>query len=81
MWRRTAARVVGQDPTRFRLNPGGNRQANHALWRIVFTRMSGDERTRKYVARRLAEGRTTREIMRSLKRYVARELYPHLVAD
>ncbi len=66
---------------RHRLNPGGNRQANHALWRIVFTRMSGDERTRKYVARRLADGRSTREIMRALKRYVARELYPHLVAD
>jgi transposase len=65
---------------RHRLNPGGNRQANHALWRIVFTRMASDERTRKYVARRLAEGRTTREIMRALKRYVARELYPHLVA-
>ena len=41
--------------------------------------MSGDERTRKYVARRLAEGRSTREVMRVLKRYVARELYPHLV--
>ena len=67
----------GKTRARFRLNPGGNRQANHALWRIVFTRMAGDERTRKYVARRLAEGRTTREIMRSLKRYVARELYPH----
>ena len=64
---------------RHRLNPGGNRQANHALWRIVFTRMSSDERTRKYVARRVAEGRSTREIMRVLKRYVARELYPHLV--
>ena len=66
---------------RHRLNGGGNRQANHALWRIVFTRMSGDERTRKYVARRTAEGRSTREIMRILKRYVARELYPHLVRD
>lgn len=64
---------------RHRLNPGGNRQANHALWRIVFTRMSSDERTRKYVARRAAEGRSTREIMRVLKRYVARELYPHIV--
>jgi transposase len=64
--------------TRYRLNPGGNRQANHALWRIVFTRMSGDERTRKYVARRVTEGKTLREIMRVLKRYVARELYPHL---
>jgi transposase len=66
---------------RHRLNPGGNRQANHALWRIVFTRMSNDERTRKYVARRLAEGRSTREVMRVLKRYVARELYPYLVHD
>jgi transposase len=66
---------------RHRLNPGGNRQANHALWRIVFTRMSGDERTRKYVARRVAEGRSLREVMRVLKRYVARELYPHLVRD
>ena len=65
--------------TRHRLNPGRNRQANHALWRIVFTRMSSDERTRKYVARRVAEGRTTREVMRVLKRYVAREVYPHLV--
>jgi transposase len=64
---------------RHRLNPGGNRQANHALWRIVFTRMSGDERTRKYVARRTAEGRSTREVMRVLKRYVARDLYPHIV--
>jgi transposase len=71
----------GKTQQRFRLNPGGNRQANHALWRIVFTRMSGEERTRKYVARRTAEGRTTREIMRSLKRYVARELYPHLAGD
>ena len=43
--------------------------------------MSGDERTRKYVARRLAEGKTVREIMRVLKRYVARELYPHLARD
>jgi transposase len=66
---------------RHRLNPGGNRQANHALWRIVFTRMASDDRTRKYVARRLAEGRSIREVMRVLKRYVARELYPHLVRD
>jgi transposase len=71
----------GKTQQRFRLNPGGNRQANHALWRIVFTRMRSDERTRKYVARRLAEGRSTREIMRVLKRYVAREIYPYLVRD
>ena len=64
---------------RMKVNPGGNRQANHALWRIVLTRMGNDERTRKYVARRSAEGRPTREIMRVLKRYVAREVYPHLI--
>jgi hypothetical protein len=45
-----------------------------------FNCLSSDERTRKYVARRLAEGKTIREIMRVLKRYVAREIYPHLVA-
>src|SRR4051794_34834553 len=66
---------------RHRLNPGGNRQANHALWRIVFTRMSSDERTCKYVERRVAEGKTIREVMRVLKRYVAREVYPHLARD
>jgi transposase len=66
---------------RHRLNRGGNRQANHALWRIVFTRMSSDERTRKYVARRLAEGRSKPEIIRILKRYVAREVYKHLRHD
>jgi transposase len=64
--------------TRHRLNRGGNRQANHALWRIVFTRMSSDERTRAYVERRTLEGRSKREIMRVLKRYVAREVYTHL---
>jgi Transposase IS116/IS110/IS902 family len=59
---------------RHRLNRGGDRQANSALWRIVFTRMACDPRTRAYVARRTAEGKTTREIMRCLKRYVAREV-------
>jgi transposase len=63
---------------RHRLNRGGNRQANHALWRIVFTRMGSDERTRVYVERRLTEGRSKPEIMRVLKRYVAREVYRHL---
>lgn len=61
-----------------RLNPGGNRQANHALWRIVLTRMSSDPRTRRYVQRRHDEGLTKREIIRVLKRYVARETYRHL---
>ena len=63
---------------RHRLNPGGNRQANHALWRIVFTRLGSDQRTRDYLERRLAEGLTKPEIIRVLKRYVAREVYRHL---
>lgn len=64
--------------TRHRLNRSGDRQANAALWRIVITRMSSDPRTRDYVARRLAEGRSKSEIIRVLKRYVAREVYRHL---
>ena len=64
--------------TRHRLNRGGNRQANHALWRIVFTRMGSEPRTRAYVARPIEEGRSKPEIMRVLKRYVAREVYRHL---
>jgi transposase len=63
---------------RHRLNRGGDRQANSALWRVVFTRMSCDPRTQAYVSRRTAEGKTTKEIMRCLKRYVAREVYKAL---
>jgi transposase len=65
--------------TRHRLNPAGDRQANHALWRIVLTRMSFEPRTRAYVTRRTEEGLSKLEIMRCLKRYVAREVYPHLL--
>ncbi len=50
---------------RHRLNRSGNRQANHALWRIVFTRMSSDPRTRAYVERRSLEGRSKPEICAS----------------
>jgi transposase len=60
---------------RHRLNRGGDRQANHALWRITLVRMGCDERTRVYVARRRAEGLSTPEIMRCLKRYIAREIF------
>ena len=63
---------------RHRLNRGGDRQANSALWRIVFTRMAMRPAHQAYVARRTAEGKTTREIMRCLKRYVAREVYKAL---
>jgi transposase len=64
--------------TRHRLNPGGDREANHALWRIVITRMSSHPPTRAYVERRSKEGLSKKEIIRCLKRYVAREVYPHL---
>ena len=64
--------------TRHRLNPGGDRQANHALCRIVVTRMSSHPPTRAYVARRTEEGLSKKEIIRCLKRYAAREIYPHL---
>ncbi len=61
---------------RHRLNRGGNRQANHALWRIVMVRMStGDPATKAYVERRTAEGKSQREIVRCLKRHVAREMF------
>ena len=64
--------------SRHRLNRGGNREANHALWRIVITRMSAHPATRAYVERRTAEGLSKKKIIRCLKRYVAREVYPYL---
>jgi transposase len=63
---------------RRRHGPGGDRQAGHALWRIVFTRLGSDPATRAYAERRTAEGKSKKEIIRCLKRYVAREVYPHL---
>jgi transposase len=63
---------------RHRLNPSGDRQANHALWRIVITRMGSHPPTRAYAARRTKDGLSKKEIIRCLKRYVAREVYPHL---
>ena len=63
---------------RHRLNHVGGRQANSALWRIVFTRMATDPRTQAYVARRTSEGKTTRKTIRCLKRHVAREVYKTL---
>jgi len=63
---------------RHRLNRGGDRQANAALWRIVMVRMNSHPPTRAYVERRSKEGRSKLEIMRMLKRYVAREVYRHL---
>ncbi|MFE7783406.1 IS110 family transposase [Streptomyces libani] len=58
-----------------RLNRGGERRANAALYRIVQTRLRFDARTRNYYERRTAEGKTRREIIRCLKRYAAREVF------
>ncbi|HEY6417018.1 MAG TPA: IS110 family transposase, partial [Acidimicrobiales bacterium] len=69
----------GKTNGRHRLNQGGNRQANHALWRVVLTRLGqGEPRTVAYMHRRLVEGRTKPEIIRALKRYVAREIFRQL---
>jgi transposase len=57
---------------RHRLNRGGDRQGNSALWRIVIVRMSSDPDTQAYVARRIKQGKSKPEIIRCLKRYVAR---------
>jgi transposase len=65
---------------RHRLNRGGNREANRALYMICLARMRRDRRTQEYVARRTAEGKSKREIIRCLKRYVAREVYRVLVS-
>jgi hypothetical protein len=66
---------TGKTTGRYRLNPGGDRQANHALWRIVFTRIGSHQPTQLYLERRLKEGKSKTEIIRCLKRYVAREVY------
>jgi transposase len=64
--------------TRHRLNRGGDRQANRALWHIVITRLASDPKTQAYMERRVKDGRSKREAIRMLKRYVAREVYRYL---
>jgi transposase len=66
---------------RHRLNRGGNRDANRALHMVCVVRMGSDRRTRAYVARRTAEGKSKWEIMRCLKRYIAREVYRVLLSS
>jgi transposase len=66
--------------TRHRLNRGGDRAMNRALYVIALVRMRAHEPTRDYVAKRTAEGKTKREIMRCLKRYIARHIYRVLEA-
>jgi transposase len=85
---RSFARLCGAAPIpvssgrtdRHRLHRGGDRLANSALWRIALVRMHCHQPTKDYVARRTAEGKTKAEILRCLKRYVAREAYPLLAA-
>ena len=83
------AHLCGVDPipassgktTRHRLNPGGDRAANSALHMIAVVRLRYCERTQQYAKRRIAEGRSKREVLRCLKRYIAREVYRTLRAD
>lgn len=86
---RSFAALCGTSPThnssgkrsgRLTLNRGGDRHANSALWRIVIVRMGTQLETKHYVERRTKEGMPTIEIIRCLKRYVARELFPHIAA-
>ena len=87
----TFAKLCGTSPLdassgkqeRHRLNRSGDRQANSALWHIVFTRMVNDPKTKHYIERRMKEGRTKKEAIRCLKRYVAREVFaaPCLAAN
>lgn len=65
--------------SRHRLNRGGDRQANRALYVITLSRMRYHAQTKDYVARARAQGRTTKEIIRSLKRYLARHIYKLLL--
>ena len=86
---RTFAHLCGTAPLdassgkheRHRLNRGGDRQANAALWRIVVTRMVYDPRTRHYIQRRMKERLTKKEAFRCLKRHIAREVYSHPPAN
>ncbi|MCA3405045.1 MAG: hypothetical protein INF76_15890 [Roseomonas sp.] len=61
-----------------RLKRGGNRQANAAVYRVAIVLMRDDDRTKAYAARRTAEGKTRREIVRCSKRYIVREVYTAL---
>jgi transposase len=67
--------------TRHRLNRGGDRQANSALWRIAMSRLRWDPHTQAYATRRTTEGRSKREIIRCLKRFIARQVYHAIRTD
>ena len=71
----------GKTSNRHRLNRGGDRAANAALYVIVLSRFRWDERTRVYVERRTKQGHSKKEIIRCLKRYIAREVFAAINAD
>jgi transposase len=71
----------GKTTNRHRLNRSGDRAANAAVYRIVLCRLRWDPATRAYVQRRTKEGRTKPEIIRCLKRYIAREVYTAIRTD
>ena len=71
----------GRTTGRHRLYRGGHRHANAALYRAVLVRMRFHQPTVEYVARRTADGRTKREIIRCLKRFLAREIYQRVMTD
>jgi transposase len=83
---RSFAALAGSNPipassgktTRHRLNRGGDRQLNAALWRIAIVRLATDPGTRAYLDRRTAEGKTKTEAIRCIKRYIAREVFAAL---
>jgi transposase len=75
VWGCTHTGVLGQEYPPSSEPSHGNRDANRALYVIALCRMSRDERTRAYVAKRTAEGKSKKEIIRCLKRYIAREIY------
>ena len=68
----------GKTSGRVKAHDGGDRQANSALWRIVMVRIADDAETRLYFERRVKDGKTKHEVIRILKRYVAREVYRYL---
>ena len=70
--------VSGKTNRKVTAHDGGDRQANSALWRIVMVRIAHDPETQVYFERRVKEGRTKHEVIRILKRYVAREVYRYL---
>jgi transposase len=68
----------GKTNGKVKTHDGGDRQANSALWRIVMVRIAHDPETQLYFERRVREGKTKQEVIRILKRYVAREVYRYL---